>query len=77
MSEWSLYLSKTVKQASIQPAPKWSSRVKIYEQSPDSKRMIATLNLDKLDWLANIRRHIGLISEIYVMGSPATTIAVT
>jgi hypothetical protein len=71
------YESKIVKRASKQPAPKWSSRVRIYEQSPDSKRMIATLNLEKLDWLANIRRHCGLISEIYVMESPIARSTVT
>jgi len=29
--------------------------------------MIATLNLDKLDWLDNLKRHCGFISDIYVM----------
>jgi hypothetical protein len=47
-------------------APKWGSRVSIYEES-GSKRMIATLNLDKLHWKENFKRHCGLISQIYVM----------
>lgn len=29
--------------------------------------MIATLNLDKLDWLDNLKRHCGYISNICVM----------
>lgn len=73
----SVLKASAVKQATIKPVPKWGSRVSIYEESPDSKRMIATLNLDKLDWLANMKRHIGLISKVYVMEVSTTTIAVT
>lgn len=50
-------------------APKWGSRVSIYEES-GSKRMIATLNLDKLHWMENVKRHFGLINQIYVMELP-------
>ncbi|MCJ1450131.1 hypothetical protein MMC28_000460 [Mycoblastus sanguinarius] len=50
-------------------APKWRSRASIYERF-GSRRMIATVNLDQLDWVANIKRHLGLISEIYVMEQP-------
>lgn len=51
-------------------APKWGSRVSIYEKS-GSKRMIATLNLDKLKWKENLQRHCGMITNIYVMELPS------
>ena len=29
--------------------------------------MIATLDLDKLDWISNMKRHCGLIKDLYVI----------
>ena len=57
------------KATSKEKAPKWGSRVSIYEKS-GSKRMIATLNLDKLKWTENVQRHCGMITNIYIMELP-------
>ncbi|KAL2044567.1 hypothetical protein ABVK25_012370 [Lepraria finkii] len=54
------------KATSKEDAPRWSSRISIYEKS-GTKRMIATINLDKLDWIENMMRHCGYIKDIYVM----------
>ena len=59
------------KVTSSEKAPKWGSRVSIYEKS-GSKRMIATLNLDKLKWTENVQRHCGMITNIYIMELPTT-----
>ncbi|MCJ1456641.1 hypothetical protein MMC28_007003 [Mycoblastus sanguinarius] len=57
------------KATNYETVPKWGSRVSIYEET-GSKRMIATLNLGKLDWITNMKRLFGLIREIYVMELP-------
>lgn len=61
--------SAVQKATSDEKAPKWSSRVSIYEKS-GSKRMIATLNLDKLKWTENVQRHCGMITRIYIIELP-------
>ena len=43
----------------------------------DKKSLVATVNLDRLGWLVNMRRHIGSISHLYVMelsGRPHTPV---
>ena len=52
-----------------QIAPKWGSRVDIYDDS-ESNRLVATLNLSKLGWLVNARRLVGKCNEILVMELP-------
>ncbi|KAL6712760.1 hypothetical protein ACLMJK_009698 [Lecanora helva] len=52
-------------------APRWGKRASIYERS-GSRRMIATVNLDQLDWIANLKRHLGLMNQIYVVRDHST-----
>ena len=39
----------------------------------DKKSLVATVHLDRLGWLVNIRRHFGSISHLYVMELPDVT----
>ena len=48
--------------------PRWGSCVTLSKKE-GSKRMIATLDLDKLDWISNMKRHRGLIKDLYVIPS--------
>ncbi|KAK3173001.1 hypothetical protein OEA41_006329 [Lepraria neglecta] len=48
--------------------PRWGSCVTLYKKE-GSKRMIATLDLDKLDWISNMKRHRGFIKDLYVIPS--------
>lgn len=54
-----------------QAVPKWGSYVDIWvDQDDETKRVAATLNLDKLGWATNVQRAWGRFSHIYVMSTP-------
>ncbi len=60
-----------------QPTPKWSSHAHIYVDTNSTepgleieRRLVATVNLDKLGWTMKIKRLCGRRSEIYVMELP-------
>lgn len=61
-----LTFDEVAKATNYTSAPKWTSRVSIYEKSK-ARRLIATLNLQKLGRRANMKRHCGLICDIYVL----------
>lgn len=50
-----------------QSVPKWDSYVDIYIGDEETKRLAATLNLDKLGWTTNMKRLCGKFSHIYVV----------
>lgn len=50
-----------------QSVPKWDSYVDIYIGDEATKRLAATLNLDKLGWTTNMKRLCGKFSHIYVV----------
>ncbi|CAD6566725.1 MAG: hypothetical protein ASARMPREDX12_008810 [Alectoria sarmentosa] len=53
----------------IKTAPKWFNHVDIYDEG-DFKRLVATLNLGKLGWAANMKRLCGKCNDIYMMEMP-------
>lgn len=55
------------------PLPKFGSRMNIYVDEDglkDKKSLVATVNLDRLGFLVNLKRHFGSISHLYVMELP-------
>lgn len=56
-----------------QTAPKWRSYVDIYVGEEETKRLAATLNLDKLGWTTNMKRLCGKFSYIYVVEDDSRT----
>lgn len=60
--------------------PRWGSRITLCKKE-GSKCMIATLDLEKLDWISNRKRHCRFIKDLYVVPSEdvehfATTVEV-
>ncbi|CAF9933071.1 MAG: hypothetical protein ALECFALPRED_005470 [Alectoria fallacina] len=53
----------------IKTAPKWFNHVEIYDEG-EFKRLVATLNLGKLGWAANMKRLCGKCNDIYMMEMP-------
>lgn len=53
----------------IKTAPKWFNHVDIYDEG-EFKRLVATLNLGKLGWAANMKRLCGKCNDIYMMELP-------
>lgn len=48
--------------------PRWNRHVDIWIGSDDeTKRVVATLNLDGLGWATNVQRAWGRFGDIYVM----------
>ncbi|MCJ1255263.1 hypothetical protein MMC24_003079 [Lignoscripta atroalba] len=67
---------KGTKEISKIALPKFGSRVDIYvdeDGSQKAKGFVATVNLDRLGWAANMKRHLGSISHLYVMELPDET----
>jgi hypothetical protein len=49
------------------PIPKWSNKVDI--SIPDDRQkptFVARLNLEKLGWTTNFKRHLGIVRNMYV-----------
>ncbi|MCJ1386064.1 hypothetical protein MMC17_009189 [Xylographa soralifera] len=73
-----LILNAGVTNTFKQPVPRWASHVDVYVEEPDSehdgserrKSYVATVNLGKLGWSANVRRLTGEIGHLYLVDLP-------
>ncbi|MCJ1470615.1 hypothetical protein MMC07_009261 [Pseudocyphellaria aurata] len=49
------------------PVPSWGNYIDIPVDGEDKKRLAVRLNLSKLSWTTNIKRHCGRTSHLYVV----------